>query len=78
MAEIHSGQEACQYRIRVKGVLDSQWADWFGGMTILPSDTGETLLVGPVIDQAALHGILAAIRDLGLVLLLVERMEEDP
>ena len=77
MAEVFARQEAYHYRIRVKGVLDSKWAEWFGGMTITPTSPGETLLEGSVIDQAALHGILATIRDLGLVLLLVEKIEAD-
>ncbi|MCU0484786.1 MAG: hypothetical protein MUC85_01620 [Anaerolineales bacterium] len=62
-----------QYGIRVKGALDSRWADWFGGLTLRVLDNDETLLEGPVADQAALHGILAKIRDLGLELLAVTR-----
>ena len=63
------------YRLRVKGVLDEKWSDWFAGLTVVPHAGGETLLTGPVRDQAALHGILARIRDLGLPLLAVERVE---
>lgn len=63
------------YRLRVKGVLDEKWSDWFAGLTVVPQAGGETLLTGPVRDQAALHGILARIRDLGLPLLSVERVE---
>jgi hypothetical protein len=62
------------YRIRVKGVLDEEWSDWFAGLTIVPQDD-ETLLTGPVRDQAALHGLLAKVRDLGLPLLSVKRVE---
>jgi len=62
------------YQIRVKGVLDEKWSDWFEGLTIIPQDD-ETLLAGPVRDQAALHGLLARVRDLGLPLLSVERAE---
>ena len=55
--------------IRVRGVLDSQWSDWFDDMTVSPQADGETVIAGPVRDQCALHGILAKIRDLGLPLL---------
>jgi len=57
------------YQIRVKGHLGSQWADWFGGMTITPTDNGDTLLTGPVVDQAALYGLLKRVRDLGVPLI---------
>jgi hypothetical protein len=63
------------YRIRVKGSLDRKWSDWFDGFTITPQANDETLLTGPVADQAALHGLLGKIRDLGLPLLSVERVE---
>ncbi len=63
------------YEIRVKGVLDRKWSDWFDGFTIIPQVDDETLLVGPVPDQSALHGLLAKIRDLGLPLLSVQRVE---
>jgi hypothetical protein len=59
------------YQIRIKGHLDSQWTDWFEGMTITLEDNGETLLSGPVIDQAALHGLLKKVRDLGMPLISV-------
>jgi hypothetical protein len=62
------------YRIRVQGSLDKGWSDWFDGFAIAAEVPGETLLVGPVADQAALHGLLAKIRDLGLPLLSVERV----
>jgi hypothetical protein len=64
------------YQIRVKGNLDPKWSDWFDGLTIAPQTGSETLLTGPVVDQAALHGILCKIADLGLPLLSVERMED--
>ena len=63
------------YQIRVKGTLDELWADWFDGFSLIPQGDDETLLIGPVADQAALHGLLSKIRDLGLPLLSVERGE---
>jgi hypothetical protein len=60
------------YRIRIKGHLDLAWAADFGGLTLRHLDNGVTLLAGPVVDQAALHGFLARIRDLGLPLLSVQ------
>jgi hypothetical protein len=59
------------YQIRVKGHLGSQWTDWFGGLTVTLEDNGETLLTGPVVDQAALHGLLKKVRDLGIPLISV-------
>jgi len=59
------------YRIRIQGQLDSQWADWFDEMTITFEEDGTTLLSGPVVDQAALHGLLKKIRDLGLTLISI-------
>lgn len=63
------------YQIRVKGILDARWSEWLGGLTIAPQANGETLLTGAVADQAALHGVLARIRDMNLLLLSVERMK---
>lgn len=62
------------YQITVKGHLDNRWANWFEGLTITREDNGETLLTGPVVDQAALHGLLRKVRDLGLPLLSVTRV----
>ena len=64
-----------RYRLRVQGQLGAQWADWFEGFTLSWQAPGETVLVGQVIDQAALHGLLNAIRDLGLPLLEVRPLE---
>ena len=63
------------YQIRIKGHLGHQWTDWFEGLTITLEDNGETLLTGPVIDQAAIHGLLKKVRDLGMPLLSVNRVE---
>jgi hypothetical protein len=63
------------YQIRVQGTLDEMWSDWFDGFTLTPQVDNETLLTGPVADQAALHGLLHKIRDLSLPLLSVERVE---
>ena len=63
------------YQIRLKGHLGSQWTDWFGGLTITLEDNGDTLLTGPVIDQAALHGLLKKVRDLGIPLLSVVQVQ---
>ena len=60
-----------RYEIRIKGHLDDRWADWFEGLTITREDNGETLLTGTVVDQAALHGLLRKVRDLGMPLLSV-------
>ena len=61
------------YRIRVRGHLDGRWSDWIGGLAIHLQEDGTTVLVGPVVDQAALHGVIIRIRDLGLPLLSVKR-----
>jgi hypothetical protein len=66
------------YRIRVRGAIDAGWSEWFHGLAISPQAGGDTLLTGPVRDQAALHGLLAKIRDLGLPLLSVERVDAAP
>jgi hypothetical protein len=66
------------YQIRIKGHLGRQWTDWFGGLTISLEDNGDTLLTGPVVDQAALHGLLRKVRDLGTPLISVNRVGPDP
>jgi hypothetical protein len=66
------------YEIRVQGQLDESWSDWFGGLAIAPQTNGETLLTGPIIDQAALHGTLDKLYAMNLPLLSVVRIETDP
>jgi hypothetical protein len=63
------------YQIRIKGHLGSQWTDWFDGLTITLEDDGNTLLSGAVTDQAALHGLLKKVRDLGMPLISVNRVQ---
>jgi hypothetical protein len=67
--------EPARYEIRIKGHLDERWAEWFDGLTITRDANGETVLTGSVVDQAALHGLLRKVRDLGLPLLSVIRVE---
>ncbi len=64
------------YRIRVKGHLDDSWAEWFDGLAVTHEENGTTMLTGAVADQAALHGLIAKVRNLSLQLLLVERIEK--
>jgi hypothetical protein len=63
------------YEIRVRGHLGPQWTDWFEGLNITPQEDGDTLVSGPVVDQAALHGLLKKVRALGLPLVSVNRIE---
>jgi hypothetical protein len=72
-AENHD--EPGRYEIRIKGHLDDQWTAWFEGLTLALEDNGDTLLTGLVVDQAALHGLLRKVRDLGMPLLAVIRVE---
>jgi len=76
MSEQHTplseSDPARRYAIRVKGHLDQRWADWFDGLTLTRESAGTTLLEGPLADQAALHGMLTKIRDLGLPILSVQ------
>ncbi len=66
------------YEVRVAGHLSPQWADWFEGLTITLEDNGDTVLTGPVIDQAMLHGLLKRVRDLGLSLVSVSPVGPGP
>ena len=66
-----------RYQIRVQGHLDGDWSAWFDGLTVTRLPGGETLFAGDLADQAALHGVLARVRDLGLPLLAVNRVEAD-
>jgi hypothetical protein len=70
-------QDQC-YEIRLKGHLDDRWSDWFEGLTVTLEEDGNTLLTGPVIDQAALHGLLKKVRDLGMPLVSVSPVEPGP
>jgi hypothetical protein len=65
------------YQIRVSGVLDPGWSVWFDGLQVSSDEHGQTTIAGPVADQAALHGLLAKVRDLGLELLSVRRTDPD-
>ena len=67
--------EALIYEIRLKGHLGGDWTEWFGGLTLTLDDNGDTLLTGPVVDQAALHGLLRQVRDLGMPLVSVTPVE---
>jgi len=65
------------YQVRIKGLVDLQWADWFAGMTVSATEDGDTLLTGPVEDQAALHGLLRKLRDRGLTLLSINGVDDE-
>jgi hypothetical protein len=69
--------EAGRYEIRLAGHLDARWTDWFDGMAVTCPKDGTTVIAGQVADQAALHGVLQRVRDLGLPLLSVERVDHD-
>jgi hypothetical protein len=79
MSETHVStedhHEPGRYEIRLKGHLDARWTDWFEGLSFSHESDGTTILAGPVVDQAALHGLLRKVRDLGLPLLSVIQVE---
>jgi hypothetical protein len=78
MSEISTGDHhPGRYEIRLKGHLDPRWAAWFDGLTLTNQSDGTTLIHGPVVDQAALHGLLQKIRDMGLPLVSVTQVEPD-
>jgi hypothetical protein len=70
----HDADQSRVYQIRIRGHLSPQWAGWFDGLIIRLEDNGDTLLTGTVIDQAALHGLLKKVRDLGMPLLSVNNV----
>ena len=65
------------YRIRVQGHLDASWSEWLGGLTISPQSNGETLLSGPIVDQAALHGLLDRLYAMNLSILSVVQISDE-
>ena len=67
-----------RYEIRVSGHLGQRWASWFDGLTLTTEDDGSTVISGPVVDQAALHGLLQKLRDLGITLLSLTRTAPGP
>jgi hypothetical protein len=71
----HGSNRSEIYQFVLQGQLSGQWSDWFDGLTITLDEHGQTILVGPVIDQAALHGVLKKIRDLGIPLISVNRLD---
>jgi hypothetical protein len=70
-------EEPARYELRVQGVLEPRWSAWFEGLQVTSDQGGQTVIAGPVTDQAALHGLLAKIRDLGLPLVSVRRLDPD-
>lgn len=79
MSEASTGhQHRCRrYEIRLQGHLDSRWAAWFDGLTLTNENDGTSVIAGPVVDQAALHGLLRKVRDVGLPLVSVLQVEPD-
>lgn len=77
-APVNAPERATSYEIRVLGTLDARWSTWFAGLDVSSSAIGETTLTGPLRDQAELHGIFARVRDLGLPLIAVRRLDCGP
>ena len=77
MNEKSTAGGAGRYEIRLKGHLDTRWADWFDGLTLTRCSDGTTAIRGLVVDQSALHGLLQRVRDLGVPLISVTRVEPD-
>jgi hypothetical protein len=81
MSDRHTSTEgrptAGPYQIRIMGHLDGRWVAWFDGLTVRHDGDGTTVLTGPIADQAALHGLLQRVRDLGIPLISVTRSEPD-
>jgi hypothetical protein len=79
MSELSTGHEyrPGRYEIKLKGHLDARWSAWFDGLTLTRQSDGTTLIHGPVVDQAALHGLLQKVRDVGLPLVSVQHIEPD-
>ena len=79
MCEISTGphHNPGRYEIRLKGHLDSRWTAWFEGLNLTNESDGTTIICGPVVDQAALHGLLQKVRDLGMPLVSVTQVESD-
>jgi hypothetical protein len=77
-ADFEDHHEPGLYEIRLRGHLDDRWAAWFDGLTITRQDNGNTRLTGAVVDQAALHGLLRKVRDLGLPLIAVIQVDPKP
>lgn len=73
----HQPHQESWYELRLQGHLDSRWSSWLDGMDLTRHSDGTTVVRGPVVDQAALHGLLARIRDIGVPLLSVTRVEAD-
>ena len=78
MTESGEHRAAGLYEIRLKGHLDDRWAVWFEGMTLTRDANGETRITGPVVDQAALHGLLRKVRNLGVTLVAVVQLDANP
>ena len=78
MSEISTASEAGRYEIRLQGHLDHRWASWFDGLALRTCSDGSTAIQGVVTDQSALHGLLQKVRDVGLPLISVTRIQTDP